>query len=266
MLAARQSGEETTWLRLGELHLDGRLVESSNNALVGTVTVDGTSSRIVYKPTAGERPLWDFPDGTLAGREVAAYLVSEAADWHCVPTTVLRDGPFGIGMAQQWIDGADPDAAVDIFPADRVPDGWLPVFAAQDAAGEPVIVAHQDRAALATIAVFDAVCNNADRKGAHLLGAPDGRLLAVDHGLTFHVEDKLRTILWGWAGRPLPGSVIPGLERLSAALENSLGALLADYLTDTEIDALQDRVTALLADRRFPQPPAHRPAIPWPPL
>ena len=131
----------------------------------------------IYKPVRGERPLWDFPDGTLAERELAAYLVSRAAGWDCVPLTVIRDGPYGPGMVQRWIEDADPEEVVDLVPVDGIPTGWLPVLRAIDTDGDDVAVVHADNPALATLAGFDLVVNNADRKGSHVLPTADGRIL-----------------------------------------------------------------------------------------
>jgi len=256
----------TQVLRRGEITVTGRLTDASNITLLGTVTVDGTSVECVYKPVRGERPLWDFPDGTLAGREVASYLISRAAGWHCVPVTVLRDGPYGPGMVQQWITDADSDLTADLLPADELPDGWLPVLSAVDMEGNPVVVAHADTPALAVLAGFDLVVNNADRKASHILPTPDGRVRGVDHGVTLHEQDKLRTILWGWAGQALPESVTDGLERLVPAVAGTLGERLSGLIGEAEIAALAGRVRALLADPRFPEPPRHRTPIPWPPL
>lgn len=255
-----------TALRGGELTLRARLATSSNNALLGDVRTDDGSVACVYKPVKGERPLWDFPDGTLARREVAAYLVSEAAGWRCVPPTVFRDGPFGPGMVQRWIDDADPDRVIDLFADGNVPDGWRAVFRGEDEAGRPLVVAHADTVELATVALFDVVTNNADRKGLHLLARPDGAVLGVDHGLTFHTEPKLRTVLWGWAGSPVPKVAAAGLGRLAAELAGPLAAELADYLDAVEIDALRSRVETLVRRPEFPLPPTDRTAIPWPPL
>lgn len=259
------TGAVIATLQYGDLHLNGRLVDSSNNAMVGTVTMGG-SIPCVYKPIMGERPLWDFPQGALARREVAAFHVSEAAGWHCVPPAVFRDGPFGPGMVQQWIDDADEDQVAGVFEVDQLPAGWLPVFRAATEDGEPLVVAHANSRQLATIAVFDVVTNNADRKAPHLLARPDGPVLGVDHGLTFHIAPKLRTILWGWAGEPIPDDLMRGLERLKAGLGHELAAELSSYLATEEIDALTRRVRELLADPVFPLPPTDRPAIPWPPL
>lgn len=250
----------------GDLTLTGRLVESSNNAMVGTVRLGDDEARCVYKPIRGERPLWDFPDGALARREVAAFLVAAAAGITVAPPTVLRDGPFGIGMAQLWIDDADQTRAVDVFPADAVADGWLPVLRAEDDEGRPLIVAHLDSPELAAMAVFDTVANNADRKASHLLALADGTVYGVDHGLTFHTDDKLRTVLWGWSGRPIPADLVAAMERLAAALGSGLAGDLAAYLTTAEIDALASRTAAVLANPTFREPPGDRPAIPWPPL
>lgn len=248
---------------------------------------DGQPEWCVYKPIRGERPLWDFPDGTLAGRERAAYLVSEAAGWHCVPPTLLRPGPLGDGMVQQWIgpppeldvqdedriedwdedQAAEQEDFVDIFPAAAVPDGWLPVFGALDEAGDRLAVCHRDDPRLQTIALFDAVTNNADRKAPHLISAQDGSVLGVDHGLTFHVDDKLRTVLWGWAGQPLPPALRTGLSRLASWLgSGNDDHPLDELLTGSELRMLRRRVRRLQSMPVFPQPPEDRTPIPWPPL
>ncbi len=228
-------------LREGELELDGRLIDASNASFVGAARLDPTNIRCVYKPIAGEAPLWDFPDGTLAHREVAAYLVSEAARWRVVPVTVFRDdGPFGAGMAQEWIE---VDEAFDLVAALQ--------------AGTP---------ALRRIALFDAVVNNTDRKGGHLLPLTDGRLLGVDHGVCFSIEPKLRTILWGWRGTSLSDDELADLEALRTALRGPLGGALEAHLHEDEIAATVARVEALLADPRFPMPNPDWPAVPWPPF
>jgi hypothetical protein len=175
-------------LRDGVIDLEGRLLDASNVTLVGIVRNATLAAECVYKPVAGERPLWDFPDGTLAGRELSAFLVSEATGWQVVPPTVLREGPFGPGMVQLWIDG---DQDVD-----------LPAFVRRDVP------------ALRRIAVFDAVVNNADRKGGHIIPTAAGRVYGVDHGICFSVDPKLRTLLWRWAGQPLTADAIEVLERL----------------------------------------------------
>jgi len=225
----------------GELELDGRLIHASNASFVGIARLAGATIRCVYKPVAGEAPLWDFPDGTLAHREVAAYQVSEVSGWRVVPTTVFRDdGPLGAGMAQEWIE---VDADYDLVAALR--------------AGTP---------ALRRIALFDAVVNNTDRKGGHLLPLPDGRLLGVDHGVCFSVEPKLRTILWGWRGTPLSDQEVADLHSLRRAIDGALGRDLRAHLEPDEIAATGARLDALLADPRFPMPSPDWPAVPWPPF
>jgi len=220
-------------LTFGALELEGQLVDASNMALLARVELDGVQARVMYKPVRGERPLWDFPDGTLAGREAAAFVVSALGGWHVVPPTVLRDGPLGDGSVQLWIDTPDGPAAddashagtrdrhvtvpdgrpapgavtpaplIEVLPPEEVSAGWLPVFDAQLPDGSAVVVAHADRADLAATAVFDAVINNADRKGSHLVLDSCARLWGFDHGVTFHAEPKLRTVLWGWLGEQI---------------------------------------------------------------
>jgi uncharacterized repeat protein (TIGR03843 family) len=227
-------------LRDGDLQVEGRLIDASNATLYCSATLDGTTAAVVYKPVQGERPLWDFPDGTLAGREVSAYLVSEATGWDVVPPTVLRDGPFGTGMCQLWID---VDEQVDL--AD---------------------LARSDHPALRRMAVFDAVVNNADRKGGHLLPTASGHVHGVDHGVCFSTEDKLRTLLWQWRDDPLPDEAVEVLSRVRAELEGPLGEALAEHLTVSEVRATTTRVDRLLATRRYPLPSPDWPAIPWPPF
>jgi uncharacterized repeat protein (TIGR03843 family) len=220
---------------------------------------------VVYKPIKGEKPLWDFPDGFLAHREVAAYLVSEAFGWNVVPHTWLRDGPFGEGMVQLWQE-TDPDRnAVDLVARDDVPEnGWKHVLEGQDDKGRMVALVHEDSPALRRMAVFDVVVNNADRKGDHILAMEDGHRHGVDHGLTFHSDHKLRTVLWGWLGETLAAEELDGIDRVSEALHGELGRNLADLLTTEEIDALAARCTRLRRDGRFPVPSGEMPAVPWP--
>jgi hypothetical protein len=279
-------------LREGELEVRGRLIVSSNAALLCTVALAPVASAAIYKPIRFERPLWDFPDGTLAHREVAAFLVSEATGWEIVPPTVLRDGPAGPGMVQLWID------------EDEAVDAWELVQTADER--------------LRPMAVFDAVVNNTDRKGGHILpvrraaavageamsgdgaaavgageagdgaaavgageagdgaaavgageaGDGDGalHLYGVDHGVCFSDEPKLRTVLWAWRGTPLASPELDVLRRLRADLDGDLGRGLRQLLAPEEIRATRDRIEALLADGRFPQPLPDRPAIPWPPF
>ena len=248
-------------LENGELKLTGRITTASNATFLAQL--DGIP--VVYKPVAGERPLWDFPDGDLASREFAAYLVSEAFGWNVVPRTWLRDGPRGVGMVQLWQD-IDPDQdAVDVVSSDAVPDeGWRRVFDGTDNGSRAVALIHEDSPALRRMAVFDIVVNNADRKGAHVLAMADGRRHGVDHGLTFHVEHKLRTVLWGWMGEDLTADELDGVERVRSGLAGALGAALAGLISDLEIAALEERCEGLRSAGRFPSPRGRMPPMPWP--
>jgi uncharacterized repeat protein (TIGR03843 family) len=229
-------------LTLGDLEVEGRLAVASNATLYCRVRHDGKDAACVYKPVAGERPLWDFAVGSLAGREVAAYAVSQAAGWNLVPPTVLRDGPFGPGMCQLWIDA---DTSVDLVALAR----------------------SSDHRGLREMAVFDAVVNNADRKIGHLLPVTDGRLFGCDHGVCFSEEYKLRTVLWQWRGRTLPKRAIEALTRLRQALaDEELAAELSALLTPDEVSATIQRVELLLDHRVHPYPPEDWPAVPWPPI
>ena len=228
-------------LRDGELTVEGRLVDASNATFYSAVTADGCSAACVYKPIAGERPLWDFPDGTLAEREVAAFEVSVALGWPIVPPTVLRDGPLGRGMVQLWIDA---DESVEITRFMR----------------------RYDVEPLRQLSVFDAVINNADRKGGHLLPLPDGRVYGVDHGVAFHVEDKLRTVLWQWAGDRIPPETCAELAELRHDLDGALGERLGQLLTRREVARTKSRLDRLLATRRHPEPAGDWPPVPWPPI
>jgi uncharacterized repeat protein (TIGR03843 family) len=248
----------------GSLELEGRLLSASNATFVGAVTLGGDSSACVYKPIRGERPLWDFPDGTLAHRERAAYLVSAATGTPLVPPTVLRDGPFGPGMCQLWIDDDSDQEMVDIVDEGEVPDGWLHILDAEDQHRHAVSLVHRDDPGLQQMAVLDVVINNADRKGGHVLVDSRGRLFGVDHGVSFHSEDKLRTVLWGWAGARLPDPCIAALRTVRQALDDDLAAELTGLLSVQEVRALVSRVERLLCTTRFPSPSAQWPAIPWP--
>ncbi|MEV7996903.1 SCO1664 family protein [Streptomyces sp. NPDC086077] len=255
-------------LTTGELTVRGRIREASNAALYCTITHDGQEATCVYKPVAGERPLWDFPDGTLAGREVAAYAVSEATGWGLVPPTVLRDGPYGEGMCQLWIE-ARPDAELlALVDAEEPAAGWKAIGFAEVGDGKTALLVHADDERLRRLAVLDAVINNADRKGGHLLPTAEGQLYGIDHGVTFNVENKLRTLLWGWAGEPLTGEAVAVLQRLQGELKE--GGVLAERLgaliTGAEVDATRARVGALLATGVHPEPNGEWPAIPWPPV
>lgn len=253
-------------LRHGEITVEGRLVDASNATLFCEISGAGVDARCVYKPVAGERPLWDFPDGSLAGREVAAYAVSEAVGWCVVPPTVLRDGPFGRGMVQLWVDTDETVGLVDVMSPRRVPDGWRHVLDALGAGGEPVVLGHADDPRLRRMAVLDVVLNNADRKGGHVLPGPDGVVRGVDHGVTFHTEPKLRTVLWGWAGESLTPDEVTTLEALDAALDGPLCTELLGLLARDEVSACRRRVRRLLGDGHLPYPVEGWPAIPWPPF
>jgi len=225
-------------LKEGELVVTGRLIDASNATLLAQCTLDGQSIKCIYKPIAGERPLWDFPDGNLAQREYAAYLISEYLEIHVVPLTILRDGPFGQGMVQEWID-IDFDIDLAEFFS-------------------------QDDAQLRKMALFDAVINNTDRKIGHLLPHPDGRLYGCDHGVTFHHEYKLRTVLWQWAGNDLTEDEVISLQSLQEILEDDKNVTLQSLITPIELLALKSRIDDLIKARIFPLPSTDWPAIPWP--
>jgi uncharacterized repeat protein (TIGR03843 family) len=233
-------------LATGELEVLGRLVASTNHAMYSRVTracpdpEPATVVDAVYKPIRGERPLDDFPDGTLAYREVAAYLVSEATGWSIVPPTVLRDGPFGEGMVQLWID---VDPAADVIA---------------------MVVESDPR--LRRMAIFDAIVNNTDRKGGHLLPVAGGHVFGVDQGVCFSPVPKLRTVLWGWRGTPIAEDELAVVRSVREGLDGSLGDALRPLLAPGEITATRRRAERLLATRRFPMPSPTWPAVPWPPF
>lgn len=246
----------------------GRLTDASNAtlyALVGEARVP-----VVYKPRAGERPLWDFERGTLHRREVSTYLLDQALGFDLVPETVLRDGPFGPGSVQRWVgpppgEEVEPGAGVvDVRGSAGVPPGWHVVVEAYDQLGNEVVLCHADDDRLAAMVVLDVLANNADRKGGHVLGRCDGRIAGVDHGLTFHVERKLRTVLWGWAGTPVPHSLLEAVERVEAALGEELGERLGELLAARETAALRRRCRVLLSTGLFPARRGETPTIPWP--
>ena len=226
-------------LLMGEINISGRLVDASNATLFGSCTYLGAELSIIYKPIAGERPLWDFADGNLASREYASYLLSELLGWNLVPVTILRDGPFGEGMVQQWID-IDEDIDLALFY-------------------------RTDDPRLRRMTLFDAVINNTDRKIGHLLPTKEGHLFGCDHGVTFHEEDKLRTVLWQWAGLPLSEIEQSDLRELLTKLE--VGATeIAKLITSVEYEALLGRIELLLSTCEFPSPSEDWPAVPWPPF
>ncbi|MFJ2605025.1 SCO1664 family protein [Streptomyces sp. NPDC087425] len=255
-------------LTRGDLTVRGQIRDASNAVLHCTVAHAGEDITCVYKPVRGERPLWDFPDGTLAQREVAAYEVSEATGWGLIPVTVLRDGPYGEGMCQQWIDGEPGAELLALVDAEEPGPGWKAIGFAEVDEGKTALLVHADDQRLRRLAVLDAVINNADRKGGHLLPGPDGRLYGIDHGVTFHAENKLRTLLWGWAGEPLTEEATGVLTSLQDALSptGALTARLTPLITPAELDATRARVDALLTSGRHPEPSGEWPAIPWPPV
>jgi len=225
-------------LSQGELQVTGRLVDASNATLYATATHQDQSITCIYKPIAGERPLWDFSDGCLAHREYAAYLVSSYLDFNLVPLTILRDGPYGFGMVQQWVD---IDESIDLAK----------FFAT-------------DHTQLRSMALFDAIINNTDRKIGHLLPVDGETVFGCDHGVTFHVDDKLRTVLWQWADEPFTTEEITLLKKAQSSLSGELGQLLTPLLTEQEIAQTMRRVADLLSSGTFPLPNPDWPAVPWP--
>lgn len=227
-------------LQHGELELKGQFMLGSNYTFLVNLHYEGREIQAVYKPSKGEQPLWDFPDYTLAHREVAAYLVSQALGWCFVPFTVLRpDGPYGAGSIQQYIE-YDPNYHYFTFTA-------------------------EDKARLKPVMLFDLLCNNADRKGSHVIIEEGTRKLwLIDHGLCFHEEDKLRTVIWDYAGEPIPDDLLEPLAHLP--LDQNLFADLQPYLSPGEISALLARAKSLVSSRVFPHPPEYRRAYPYPPV
>lgn len=272
------SPDDRTVLRCGQLTILGRIRSASNATFLCESTLGEHRVHCVYKPVAGEQPLWDFPDGTLAGRELGAYLISVQLGWNIVPYTILRIGPAGIGMLQLWVDqpedaagvadavaepGLDPVDLVDLVPAGKVPRGYLPVLQAHDYAGEPVILVHANDVRLRRMAVLDVLINNADRKGGHILRGLDGRIYGVDHGVCLHTDDKLRTVLWGWAGQPIDDKTLAAVSALIDALSGPFADALKPHLTAAEIAALHQRARDLVDHPVMPHPDRYRP-IPWP--
>jgi uncharacterized repeat protein (TIGR03843 family) len=253
-------------LQHGELAVVGRIRSASNATFLCEARFEDRVEQCVYKPIAGEQPLWDFPDGTLAGREYGAFLISEALDWNIVPHTIIRQGPAGLGMVQAWVEQPeDPSGTglVDLCPADSVPEGYLAVLTAYDYAGGEVSLVHADDPGLRRMAVFDVIVNNADRKGGHILTGSDGVVYGVDHGISLHTHDKLRTVLWGWAGKPIDDETLESLRGLENRLGGKLGSRLRRHITAAEVDALCRRVRAVVADPVMPTPAGRQP-LPWP--
>jgi uncharacterized repeat protein (TIGR03843 family) len=253
----------TATLTAGELTVTGRLLQASNATFLAELAGPCGPIECVYKPIEGERPLWDFPQRTLGYREVAAYEVSRIGGFDCVPVTVLADGPLGPGSLQAWVN-ADEEATgqlVNLVPSAEVPDGWFRCVQGLDADDQPVTVIHADRADLKLLAVFDVLVNNADRKGGHILGS-DGRVFGVDHGVTFHTDHKLRTLLWGWAGATLDERELTAVRRARDGAPDRL----CELLNDREVAAFVRRADLLLGRERLPRPRGAWPSIPWPPF
>lgn len=223
-------------INLGELEVEGRFVDASNATLFAHCILEDEKVAVIYKPIAGERPLWDFPDGNLAQRELAAYRLSEELKFHLVPFTIVREGPFGPGMVQEWIE---IDEGLDV-----------------------VGLAQGKGSKIREMALFDAIINNTDRKYGHILPTAEGQIFGCDHGVTFHVDPKLRTVLWQFAGEPLSSDEF---AKLNLALKRS-ERLLTELISSEEISALQVRVAELIAAGVFPFPNEDWPSIPWPPF
>ncbi|MEE8391629.1 MAG: SCO1664 family protein [Anaerolineae bacterium] len=224
----------------GQVELVGQIMSSSNAIFMTRVDDGDLQSLAIYKPQRGERPLWDFDHGTLCLREVATYVLSQTLGWPLVPPTVLRDGPYGPGALQLYID-ADYEANYFTFREEQLLD-------------------------LCPVALFDVLANNADRKGGHLLLDPWNRIWAIDNALTFHSEPKLRTVIWDFAGEPIPEEYLADLCQLQEhmALESALRQALTTLLAEDEIAALQVRLTELLESAIFPHPDPTRRQVPWP--
>ena len=269
----------------GEIVLVGRLVSASNQTFLAEVTGEGSDGepvKAVYKPVAGERSLWDFPDRTLGHRELAAYRLSDRVGFHVVPYTAWVDGPLGPGSLQVWVDDDPDEAVIDLAPSEEVepddPDAargryrrrfadlvrydgriWFSVLDGLDGRDNDVTLLHAQDDRLRSMCLFDAVINNADRKGGHILAAA-GRLFGVDHGISFHPENKLRTLLWGWAGEPFTDAELDQVRRSGELAED-----LAELLGEEDTEALVRRCSRLQSNGAFPRPHGSRHTIPWPP-
>lgn len=230
--------DKFTVLTEGTLKVTGRLIDASNATLYATVTLEDQEIVCIYKPIAGERPLWDFADGSLAHREYSAYLVSQALGFHIVPLTILRDGPYGVGMVQEWITLNEEIDLASFFSTDNP--------------------------SLRSMALFDAIVNNTDRKIGHILPVSEDEVYGCDHGVTFHVDDKLRTVLWQWADVSFTDSEMELLRNAEKMLRDDLSHHLEPFITPSEIDATLMRVERLLSEGKFPLPNPDWPAIPWP--
>ncbi|CAN2199587.1 hypothetical protein MCEMRE20_00728 [Candidatus Nanopelagicaceae bacterium] len=224
----------------GALTISGRLVDASNATLYASCEVKDRTLTCIYKPIAGERPLWDFPDGTLANREYLTFLISHWLGLHLVPPTVLRDGPYGTGMVQLWID---IDESVDLMEFFK-----------------------EDLPELRKIALLDLITNNTDRKIGHLIPTTDGRIFGCDHGVTFHEEDKLRTVLWQWAGRPFTSNELEILQLAALLIGTEKRDVVLGLIEEEELAATLTRIERALTEKKFPEPSQDWPAVPWPPF
>lgn len=224
----------------GALTISGRLVDASNATLYASCEVKDRTLTCIYKPIAGERPLWDFPDGTLANREYLTFLISHWLGLHLVPPTVLRDGPYGTGMVQLWID---IDESVDLMEFFK-----------------------EDLPELRKIALLDLITNNTDRKIGHLIPTTDGRIFGCDHGVTFHEEDKLRTVLWQWAGRPFTSNELEILQLAALLIGTEKRDVVLGLIEEEELAATLARIERALTEKKFPEPSQDWPAVPWPPF
>ena len=244
-------------LTVGDLAIAGQLVDASNMTLLASVG----QTQCIYKPVRGETPLWDFPSATLGRREVATFELSTLFPHSLVPLTVWRsDGPYGPGMCQEFVSvDENVQLTVDVVPAGEIPTGFIEILQALDGHGQPVSLIHQDRQDLRWLALFDAVANNADRKGGHILHGTD-QIWGIDHGVTFHAEPKLRTVLWGWAGSPLLADELDVLISVREQLNDVLGP----WISAEEVAACQQRIDGLLTSGTMPIPSTSWPSIPWP--
>lgn len=259
------SPDVRTVLREGELEIEGRLVDASNVALRVWVGDGENPIPAVYKPIRGERPLWDFPEDSLAAREAAAFVVSHAGGWDLIPPTVLRDGPLGVGSVQRWVGPLDERPDHELLRVDRgvtVPDGYVPIWSVMDEYDRAQVVSHARIPALQDLAVLDAVLNNADRKASAIIVDDEGRVWAIDQGLCFHHEPKLRTCLWGFAEEPLSEQNLERLQRLAEFLHADES--LASLLTAQEVRALRLRCDRLIRNQQYPKVPEGRTPLPWP--
>jgi len=255
------SDETSNSIFKGTLEPIGQLRDASNGSLL---CEDATKNLFVYKPTAGERPLWDFPDNTLSSREVAAANLDVMLDWNLVPPTRwIADGPEGPGMVQKWVEEVDELRPVNIFDTEGVPEGWLSILEAVDQRGRPVTLAHDASESLMRLALFDAIVNNADRKAGHVLADQHGRIFAIDHGVCFNEEPKLRTVLWGWVDQPILEHHLTSLLQLQRTL-GDFHDQIDTFLSPAESHELRQRIRGLLQTQLFPRPSHDWPAIPWP--